>query len=199
MKKISNCSAGRFELHISRDGGLNYTQVGVAMTFTTNTSMTNGLDVPQLLRSPSTSNTSVSVGDKVKIVYRALQIDGYSSNDSLRTSCGLDYEHAIVSLESGNALSIDSTITGWHKSSDIVNSTSTMTDLEFIHTVGENDNLNFCGIMSVEEKSLYTNSHSYPNTNSYSDTNSNPKSNSYSCFKSKCILGKRSLMCNGEL
>ena len=59
------------------------------MTFTTNTSMTNGLDVPQLLRSPSTSNTSVSVGDKVKIVYRALQIDGYSSNDSLRTSCGL--------------------------------------------------------------------------------------------------------------
>ena len=51
MKQISDCSAGRFELHISRDGGLNYTQLGVAMNFTTNTSMTNGLDVPSVLRS----------------------------------------------------------------------------------------------------------------------------------------------------
>ena len=152
MKQISDCSAGRFELHISRDGGLNYTQLGVAMNFTTNTSMTNGLDVPSVLRSPGTLNTSVTIGDKIKIVYRALQIDGYSTNDSLRTSCGLEYEHSLISIETGNTLSIDSEIVGWYTESEIVSPNNTSTNLEYIHTVSENDNLNFCGIMSVEEK-----------------------------------------------
>ena len=202
MKQISDCSAGRFEMHISRDNGLNYTQLGVAMNFTTNTSMTNGLNVPQLLRSPGTLNTAVSVGDKIKIVYRTLQIDGYSTNDSLRTSCGLDYEHSLISIETGNTLSIDSTITGWYSESEIVSPTNTTTNLEYIHTVSENDNLNFCGIVSVEEKIWPTPTPTPTPTQTSTPTPTQTpisKVNVYWMKTHECALGNFELRINGSI
>ena len=151
MKQISDCSAGRSGVAYKQRWRIQLYTTGCGNEFYNKYIHVKRIKCSTIITFTGTINTSVTIGDKIKIVYRALQIDGYSTNDSLRTSCGLDY-NSLISIETGNTLSIDSEIVGWYTESEIVSPNNTSTNLEYIHTVSENDNLNFCGIMSVEEK-----------------------------------------------
>lgn len=144
MKVVDDCSGGGFEIYISRDNGNNYTQLGTSINYSSNTTMSGGLSVPFLIRSHGTINTSVMVGDKVKIRHRALNLDGYSIIEENKTSCALEYTSCKTWIETGF-----SNGSSWTTESKLTQENTTNDYSEYIHTVSEDDNLNFCGVMSV--------------------------------------------------
>jgi len=186
IKTESEWAAGPFELYISRDNGLNYTKLGSSINYTSGEQMPNGLDSPFLIRSHGSLDTSVNVGDKVKIRYRTLD---------LSINCLPELKNGKVWIETGNSVSTENNSLSWNVDKVVTNVTTSTQYLEYIHTVAENDNLNFCGVMSVDYKPTPTPTPTITPTPTQTPIS---KVNVYWMKNHSCAMGNFELKINGS-